>query len=155
MQTQLPIFSEDVCLITPDLGYQQRDGVMYYFYAGAPIFSHAVSDRGSFRMILSQFYVNGHCQQSDLTRTFGMAPVTMKRWVKQYREQGVESFYPRARVRPQPRVLTREVVGRVEGLLGEGRTLGEAAQVLGIKKDTLQKAVKQGRVRGEKKTIAR
>jgi len=155
MQTHLSLFSEDVTLITPDLGFQKRNGVVYYFYAGMPVFSHDESDGDSFRMILSQFYINGNCKQAELVKAFGLVPITLKRWVKQYRQKGPGSFYHHDRPRPQPRVLTPEVIAQAERLLADGRSRGEVAAALGVKKDTLQKAMKHGRVRAEKKTAIR
>jgi transposase-like protein len=152
MQMRMPLFTEDITLITPDLGFQKCQGTVHYFYAGLPVFSHAESDRDSFRMILSQFHVNGACTQAELVRALGLAPISLKRWVKQYREKGVPSFFRHERAIPQPRVMTPSVVAQAERLLEEGYSDGDAAKALGIKKDTLQKAVKQGRVRAEKKT---
>ena len=44
-------------------------------------------------------------------------------------------------------MLTAEVVAEVESLLVEGSSLGEVAHKLGLKPNTLQKAVSAGRIR--------
>jgi transposase-like protein len=72
--------------------------------------------------------------------------ISVKRAVKLYRERGAKGFYaPRAR--RGAAVLTAEVVAEVESLLVEGSSLGEVAQKLGLKPNTLQKAVSAGRIR--------
>ena len=88
MQALLPLFGADTEMITPTLGYQQKDGTVYYFHAGLPVFHHAAEDRDSFRMIASQFYLNGLCKQSELVRAFGVPAIMLKRAVKQYLERG-------------------------------------------------------------------
>jgi transposase-like protein len=151
MQVLLPLFSDDIAMITPTLGYQQKDGTIYYFHAGLPVFQHAVEDRDSFRMIASQFYLNGLCKQSDLVRAFGAAPIMLKRAAKQYLERGPASFYRHDKPARMPRQLTPEVVARAEDLLAQGLTRSEVAKQLGIKADTLKKGISSGRVRDKKK----
>jgi hypothetical protein len=43
----------------------------------------------------SQFYVMGFVTQSGLTPVFGATPISVKRAVKKYREQGPADFLPR------------------------------------------------------------
>jgi len=78
----------------------------------------------------------------------------VKRAVKLYRERGTKGFYARRASRGAA-VLTAEVVAEIESLLLEGESLGEVAQKLGLKLNTLQKAVSAGRIRqAAKKKIA-
>jgi hypothetical protein len=151
MQTLLPLFTEEITLINAELGYQRRDGVVYYFHAGLPVFQHAEADRESFRLISSQFYLNGLCQQVDLVRAFGVTPISVKRAVKQYRERGPASFYQRPAPPHTPRRLSAAVVAEAEALLAAGLERGAVAERLGIKKDTLRKGIESGRVRELKK----
>lgn len=39
-----------------------------------PVFSHKEEDTQSFRMITAQFCVNGHTQQAEIARAFGVTP---------------------------------------------------------------------------------
>ena len=151
MQTLLPIFTDEMTLITAELAYQQRDDVIYYFHAGLPVFHHAVQDRESFRLMISQFYLNGTCKQLDLVRAFGVTPISVKRAVKQYSQRGPASFYQRAAPPHQPRRLVPAVVAQAESLLAEGLDRAAVAERLGIKKDTLRKGIESGRGRKFKK----
>ena len=47
----------------------------------------------SFKMIISQFYINGNAIQSEIAKAFGITLVSVKRAVKTYRTQGVDGFY--------------------------------------------------------------
>ena len=92
-QIQLPFFPDDCTLITSHLGVQKNEDLVYYFNGSMPVFQHDVEDYASFRMITSQFVVNGNCKQMDIARCFGVSKISVKRWVKKYREEGISSFY--------------------------------------------------------------
>jgi hypothetical protein len=59
-QIQLPIFPADCVDITPELAFKNENGKITYFNGSMPVFSHDEHDIKSFRMITSQFYVNGN-----------------------------------------------------------------------------------------------
>jgi len=100
-QLQLPIFQEGVTLITPDLAYSMEKGQIVYHYGMMPVFTHEQSDLASFKMIVSQFYVNGAAKQVQLVEAFGLNPLALKRWVKKYREEGPGAFFNEKRGRPK------------------------------------------------------
>ena len=92
-QLQLPIFKKGVTLITPELGYSQEDGQVVYLHGMMPVFTHDMADTASFKMIVSQFYVNGAAKQAQIVKAFGINPLALKRWVKKYREEGPKAFF--------------------------------------------------------------
>ncbi len=98
-QLQLPIFLEGATLITPELGYSLEDGQVVYLHGMLPVFTHDVSDTASFKMIVSQFYVNGAAKQAQIVKAFGINPLALKRWVKKYREGGAKAFFIETRGR--------------------------------------------------------
>jgi DNA invertase Pin-like site-specific DNA recombinase len=75
----------------------------------------------------------------------GVSDISMKRYVKQYRQAGVASFF-KSRNPRQPRVLTPLVLQRAQDLFQQGQDRSAVAQQLGIKSDTLRKALKAGRI---------
>ena len=101
-QLQMPIFSEGVHLITPDLGYQREGDEIIYLHGMMPVFLHHCDDMASFKMIVSQFYLNGNAKQAELVRVFGIQPLALKRWVKKYREGGPSAFFQTRRKRRAP-----------------------------------------------------
>ena len=65
-QYQLPLFPAGSTIVTRALSFEQREGKISYFYGLLPIFSHDKDDVATFRMITSQFYVNGYVKQSEI-----------------------------------------------------------------------------------------
>jgi hypothetical protein len=124
----------------------KKDGAVTYFNGHMPVFSHAESDINTFRMITSQFCVNGCAKQSDIIRAFGVTSISVKRSVKTYREKGPKGFYT-PRVTRGAAVLVDTVVAAAEELLTDGAGDAEVAEKLGLKLNTLQKAIRAGRVR--------
>ena len=98
-QLQLPIFCEGVHLITANLGYQREGDEIVYLHGMMPVFLHRCDDMGSFKMIVSQFYINGNARQSELVRAFSIQPLALKRWVKRYRADGPKAFFETRRKR--------------------------------------------------------
>ena len=145
-QLQLPIFPDGVTYITNQLAFKNEDGQVTYFNGIMPVFSHAESDIATFRMITSQFCVTGHVKQSDIIRAFGVTSISVKRSVKIYREKGPKGFYA-PRVTRGPAVLVEDVVSEIEGRLAGGATPAEVAKTLGLKLITIQKAMREGRIR--------
>ena len=92
VQRQLPMFPEGSIPVTHDLAVEKRDGRVTYFYGTLPVFTHDENDDASFQMITAQFYTNGYVKQMDIVRAFGVTPISVKRAVKRYQEQGVQGF---------------------------------------------------------------
>ena len=155
-QEFLPYFSHaEQGFITDVLSYGIHEGSIFYFHGSFPIFNHAESDRKSFRMITSQFVVNGRCKQVDIVRAFGVSVISVKRSVKKYREGGVAAFFQTPRKRGA-HVLTKEVVHQAQELLNQGVPREKVAKRLEIKPNTFNKAIRDGRlVEPVKKTLSK
>ena len=110
-----------------------------------PVFVHDEHDIDSFRMITAQFCVNGNTKQAEIARAFGVPKISIKRAVKLYREAGPKGFYAKRKGRG-PAVLTPVVLEQAQQLLDEGLETPQVADQLGIKRDTLSKAVRAGRL---------
>jgi hypothetical protein len=109
------------------------------------VFQHPENDRRSFRMFTAQLICQGVCRQVDIVRAFGVSKNSVIRSVDKYRAGGVEAFFaPRAA--RSASVLTPEVTAQAQQLLGAGESRTEVAERLGIKLDTLRKAIQHGRV---------
>ena len=92
-QMQLPLFPEGVTHITPELAFMKKDGRVVYFNGHMPVFVHDEHDLRTFRMITSQFIVNGNVRQSRVAEVFGLPLITVKRYTKLYRDKGPAGFY--------------------------------------------------------------
>jgi transposase-like protein len=144
-QVQFAFFPEGVTHITPLLAFGKQDGRVTYFNGNMPVFIHDEEDVDSFRMITAQFCVNGNAKQADIVRAFGVTKISLKRAVKRYREAGPKGF-SMPRKRRGPAVLTPAVLSAAQQLLDEGVETAQVADRLGIKRDTLSKAVRAGRL---------
>ena len=144
-QTLLPVFPAEATPVNALISFCKRDGTVYYFHGCLPVFSHAENDLKSFRRFASQLVVNGSCTQAELVRAFGVSSISMQRHVKKPRAGGSKAFFAARRQR-QPRVLTAEVLQRAQALLAEGPPRAAVAKELGLKLDTLRKAVGAGRL---------
>jgi transposase len=145
-QLQLPMFPNGVTHITSELAFEKRDGRITYFNGHMRVFTHAEEDIATFRMITSQFCESGYAKQSDIIRAFGVTSISAKRSVKRYREKGTKGFYA-PRVTRGAAVLIDSVVAQIEELFAEGASEAEVAKKLELKLNTLQKAIRAGRVR--------
>ena len=125
----------------------QQQGQWTYFCGIHPVFEHGEEDRASFRMFSAQLVCQGSCRQSEIIQTFGVSKNSVKRSVKKYRDEGIESFFRPRRPRSS-NVLTPQVVARAQELLYRGGSPSEVADELEIKRDTLRKAINQGRIQG-------
>ncbi len=144
-QTLLPLFPKEATEISSTLAFSKREGQVYYFHGCMPVFSHGEEDMASFRMFTSQLVVNGNCKQMEIVRAFGVSAISVKRYVKRYRQGGPSSFFKERRKR-RATVLTPEVLTKAQEQLNEGKRCAEIAGALGIKNDTLSKAIRKGKL---------
>lgn len=86
LQILLPLFPIEATLINHLIAVQKKEETVYYFNGSMPIFMHNENDIDSFRYITSQLIANGVCKQKDIVNCFGVSLVSVKRWVKRYRE---------------------------------------------------------------------
>ena len=145
-QLHLPMFPSGVTHITSELAFEKRDGRVTYFNGHMAVFTHDENDIASFRMITSQFCETGYAKQCDIIRAFGVTSISVKRSVKLYRQKGTKGFYA-PRVTRGAAVLVDGVVGEIEARLAGGDSEAEVAKKLDLKLNTLQKAIRDGRVR--------
>ena len=146
-QLHLPMFPAGVTPITPmNWGLKGKKTAWRMLNGQIAVFVHAEDERvATFGMITSSFAQNGRARQCDIVRAFGVAwDSASSGRMKLYRERDRRAYAPRAR--RGSAVLTAGVVAEIESLWWRARGLGEAAQKLGLKLDTLRKAVSAGRI---------
>jgi transposase-like protein len=142
---QLPIFPDRVTHITAEIAFHRDAGKVYYFSGHLPVFVHEERDLATFRMFTSQLAINGNVTQAQISRTFGVPLVTVKRYVKLYRQGGVHAFFAPQKRRTGHR-LTAEVRQHAQTLLNKGLAVPEVGRRVGILANTLHKAIRDGRL---------
>ena len=151
-QLQLPIFPEGTTLITPEIAFECRGGKVIYIHGHLPVFQHAQEDVASFRYFTSQLVVNGTVGQADIARAFHVPKVTVKRYVKRFREGNGKDFFTPPR-RRSASVLKGEVQAQAQALLDEGKSVPEVAKALEVLPNTLHKAIRSQRLHPSKKRV--
>lgn len=146
VQQYLPLFKEGVQLINNYVGYEKRDGNVYYYVGQAILFFHRENDLKTFRCMTSQLIETGNVRQSEIIRAFGVSKKSVLRSVAKYREGGIKAFYEERKVKGGT-VITPEVKEKIEELLQGGQSVKEIAKTMEIKQDTIEKAIRQKRIK--------
>jgi len=144
-QALLPLVPDGATRINDRFSVVRQNKTWTYFCGVNPIFQHPDHEAHSFRMFTSQLVCQDACKQVDIVRTFGVSSNSVKRNVKKFREEGTEGFY-QPRQRRQGNVLTDEVLAQAQNLLSQGASRSDVADELGVLRDTLRKAINQGRL---------
>jgi len=151
-QPILPLYIEGEYQINEKIHYEynkESETIYYYLYCH-PLYSHGVNEKTSFQLVTAQLIVYGHCRNFEIVNAFGVTSISVKRAVKKYRTGGISAFVKKRPTRG-PKVLTDEVLLEAQKLLDEGESRTNVAQNLGIKANTLSKAIQAGKLT-EKKT---
>jgi hypothetical protein len=144
-QALLPLIADGATRISDVISVVRENGQWTYFCGVQPVFQHAENDCRSFRMFTAQLICQGACRQVDIVRAFGVSKNCVIRSVDAYHAGGVHAFFSPRATRGAS-VMTPEVTAEAQQLLGAGESRTEVAERLGIKLDTLRKAIQQGRL---------
>ena len=143
---QLPIFPAGFTEINNHVGVEAKDGQVCYVYGHLPVFQHEESDVRSFRMFTSQMIVGGSVKPKEIVETFGVPMVTVKRYMKVYRQHGAKGFYESKTRHSSASKLKGDVLERAQQLLDEGRSVPEVAEEIEVLGNTIHKAIRAGRL---------
>jgi transposase len=141
----LPLIADGATRISDSISVVRDHGQWVYFCGVQPVFQHAEGDHRAFRMFTAQLICQGACRQKDIVRAFGVSKNSVIRSANRYRAGGVAAFYT-PRIPRGASVITPEVAARAQQLLGATWSPREVAQELGLKPDTLRKAIQQRRL---------
>lgn len=144
--TFFPIYPEGTKMINSEIGIKTIGDDVHYFNGNMPIYKHHKKDYQSFRHITSQMIVLGNAQQIEIIKCFKVSKESVQRWVKKYREEGSKAFYTKRNGGNRGTVLTPEIKEEVQVLLNLGSFPKDIQDELGIKADTIRKAISSGRL---------
>ena len=150
-QLHVPIFPSDSRMLGERVAVVLRAGVVWYFHYDMPVFSHAATDLASFRMFTSSLCDKGQCKLVEVERAFGVTAISVKRSLRQYRQNGPQSFFVSKRPLVMPRVLQGEMLAQVQELLDAGHPPRAIEDRLQVKADTIRNAIEDGRLHRPKK----
>lgn len=152
-QRQLPIFPAGVTEINRSVAVQKEGRQVWYIHGHLPVFHHDEKDIQSFRMFTSQMIINGTVKPKEIVEVFGVPSITVKRYVKVFREQGAKGFYDSKPRKSSASVLKGEVLDRARSLLEQGQSVSEASVELNVFANTLHKAIRAGRLPAPQKKL--
>lgn len=144
---QLPIFPAGVTEINSRVAVEAKDGRVCYVYGHLPVFQHEETDVRSFRMFTSQMIVTGSVKPREIVETFGVPMVTVKRYMKVYRQHGAKGFYETTARHSSASKLKGDTLERAQQLLDQGRSVPEVAEEINVLGNTIHKAIQAGRLR--------
>ena len=150
-QGMLPFFPAGVTEISSALAFKQEEGRVTYFNYQMPVFIHDENDTATFRMITAQFCANGNAKQAEIVRAFGVTPISVKRSVKKYREEGPSGFYLKKPGRGASK-LTEIVLKKAQKLLDDEYSTSEISKQLNLKENTIIKAILADKLSRKKKS---
>jgi transposase-like protein len=139
------MFPSGATAINESLGCECRAGQVVYINGHLPVFTHAQEDIESFRFFTTQLIVNGTASQGEIARAFGVPLVTIKRYVKRYRQNGAKGFFLPPKRREGGR-LTTDMLSKARGLLEAGEFVPEVSRATGVLANTIHKAIRAGRL---------
>jgi transposase len=152
-QRQLPIFPAGVTEINRSIAVQKEGRQVWYIHGHLPVFHHDEEDVHSFRMFTSQMIINGTVKPKEIVKVFGVPSITVKRYVKVFREQGAKGFYDSKPRKSSASVLKGEVLERARSLLEQGRSVPEVSSELNVFANTVHKAIRAGRLPAAQKKL--
>ena len=146
-QMQLPMFPAGVTEINSRVAVDAKDGQVCYVHGHLPVFQHEEDDVWSFRMFTSQMIMNGTAKPKEIVEAFGVPMVTVKRYMKVYREHGAKGFYETRGRHSSASKLKGETLEWAQQLLDQGESVPEVARQVNVLGNTLHKAIRAGRLR--------
>jgi len=145
-QTFFPVFPKDAKMINSDIGLKAVGEMILYFNGGLPVYQHRVVDYKSFRYFTSMMIDLKNVNHEDIISTFKVSKESVNRWLRIYREEGGSGFFQEKKSNKRGTRLTDEVLVSVQELLNLGKTPKEIGAGMGIKRDTIQKAISSHRL---------
>jgi len=149
-QLILPMIPEGATQINDLVSVWRNDQRWTYFYGTHPIHYHDPNDRRMFRVITSQLIESGACRPTDIIRTFGVSKSSVDRALRKLRRGGVGAFFEKQVRNKSGTKLTNELLEKAQSLLDQGCTRRDVSEEIGVKYDTLKKAINDGRLRETK-----
>jgi len=123
MQTKLPFFPSETKLINYSLGFGEREGTIYYYHSGNPIYCHEKNDRNGYRFAIANLIVNKLCTIKELSESLGEGRKNIERYAKSYREQGAGYFFSRKERRGQCHKMTPEKLTAIQSDLDKSTSI--------------------------------
>ena len=154
MDEILPLIPYGATKIANNLSVVYETDKWTYYHGAFPVATHASTDTRFFRMITSSFILNGACRNADIIRVFNVSKSSVIRNCGKYAADGSNAFFKNSgKGERKSKVLTDDKLAKAEELLSASFSRSEVASKIGVKYDTLNKAIQDGRIKIESSSV--
>ncbi len=148
VQLLLQFTSLDITKINHKVSILKKDGRWTYFLGVHSIYYHMAGNKTMFQLTIAQLIESGACRQIEVINALDISKRSVIRAQNKLRKGGPEAFFIDNRGRCKGgRVLTPKVLEKAQSLLDQGFARREIAEELKVKRDTLRKAINDGRLK--------
>src|SRR6185437_3578362 len=140
-QLPLPMLPESAAEVAPGVGVVTGAEGGLVLVHGLATFAWDAGDEAGRRLAAVQLVRLRAASQAQVAEAFGVDPVTVWRWDQALAGGGVAGLVPARRGPRRASRLTPEVVDRIRGLDGQGKTLAEIAAVAGVSVSSVRNAL--------------
>lgn len=146
-QWHLPVPPEAAEEINAVVARVRKRGQVAYFASGVPVFVHADDDRVGQRIAAVQMIALGLARPDELSAALAVNRSTLYRQGRKLATAGVLGVVDGKRGPRGPHRFTPDKRQRVTQLLGEGMSIRQAAQQVGVTEGTIRHALRRDEVR--------
>jgi len=129
--------------ISSKCNYREEGELRVIFANGIPILHYARDDKTANRYAMIHLVETGLASQQEVTEAFGYSRLTIFRASKQYNEGGMAALMPKKRGPKDGSKVNQAKAGRILALKEKGLTHAAIGCRLGLKEDTVRKALKR------------
>ncbi len=140
-QLPLPLLPPDAAEIAPGVGVVTGPEGGLVLVHGLATFAWDAGDEAGRRLAAVQLVRLRAAGQAQVAEAFGVDPVTVWRWDQALSAGGVAGLVPARKGPRRASKLTADVVDRIRGLDGQGRTLAEIAAAAGVSVSSVRNAL--------------
>jgi len=154
-QFHVPVPPEGAEEINAVVARVRERGQVAYFASGVPVFVHAADDPVGQRIAAVQMMALGLARQDELSAALAVNRSTLYRQGRKLATAGVLGVVDGKRGPRGPHRFTPDKRQRVTQWLGEGRSIRQAAQQVGVTEGTIRHALRRGELRAAEAPPAR
>jgi transposase len=143
-QFHVPVPPEGAEEINAVVARVRERGQVAYFASGVPVFVHADDDPVGQRIAAGQLMALGLARQNELSAAFAVNRSTLYRQGRKLATAGVLGVVDGKRGPRGPHRFTPDKRQRVTQWLGEGMSIRQAAQQVGVSEGTIRHALRRG-----------
>jgi hypothetical protein len=154
-QHLLPMNPAEAEEINDEVGYVERDGVRIYYVLGVAVYVHREGDSVGERVARVQLLSQGAVTKEELSRAFEVTTTTLYRQELRVEDEGIAGLLDKKRGPHGPHKMSEARIEKAQQLADEGFSKRAIARELGVSPAAVRLAFKDGRLRGNRGSLAK